>query len=518
MDMTGDRPAVAARVTARQWAGLGAIALPCMLYSMDLTVLHLAIPSLTAALRPSATQLLWIIDIYGFFLGGFLIPMGVLGDRIGRRLLLMIGAAAFGAASLLAALSTTPELLIASRAVLGVAGATLAPSTLSLIRTLFQDSRQRTLAIAIWGSCFAVGGMLGPVLGGMLLEHFWWGSVFLIAVPFMGVLLLIAPTLLPESRAAQAGPLDLTSAVVGTAAVLAFIYGIKGVAENGLSLPPLFSMIGGYMLAVAFIRRQRNLDNPMLDLMLFRRPQFTASLVVSAAALFASSGSYFFVAQYLQIVSELSPLHAGMWLAPLGLVHLTAALLTPRLSDSFPPRTILIGGFIIMATGYGVLTQVTATGDMLAPIAGIILFLAGLIPVLTIATDLVISAAPEHRVGAASGISESSAELGASLGIAVLGSVASAIYQREMSVVSLNLVPLEYVTVISDTAAAGVAIAQHLPATTNIELLSSVREAFAESIRVVAVACGALSIASAVLCVKYMRKDQSNKPMSPPAH
>ena len=181
------------KATRGQWIGLAVIALPCMLYSMDLTVLNLAVPALTADLKPSASQLLWIIDIYGFMVAGFLITMGNLGDRIGRRRLLLIGAAAFGVASLLAAFASSAEMLIAMRALLGIAGATLAPSTLSLIRNMFHDPRERTFAIGIWISSYSVGAAIGPVVGGMLLQHFWWGSVFLIDVPVMLLLLALGP-------------------------------------------------------------------------------------------------------------------------------------------------------------------------------------------------------------------------------------------------------------------------------------------------------------------------------------
>src|SRR3990170_1904108 len=197
------------RAGRREWVGLAVIALACVLYVMDLTVLHLAVPAVSRDLRPSSAQLLWIIDIYGFLVAGSLITMGTLGDRIGRRRLLMIGAAAFGVASILAALSTSAEMLIATRALLGIAGATLAPSTLSLIRNMFLDPRQRTVAIGVWVTSYAVGGAIGPLLGGVMLEFFWWGSVFLLAVPVMGLLLVLGPVLLPEFRDPQSSRLDL---------------------------------------------------------------------------------------------------------------------------------------------------------------------------------------------------------------------------------------------------------------------------------------------------------------------
>src|SRR5438128_7651919 len=243
------------RATRREWIGLAVIALPGLLYSMDLTVLNLAVPKLSAALKPSSAQLLWIVDIYGFLIAGSLITMGTLGDRIGRRRLLLIGAAAFGVASVIAAFSTTAEMLIATRALLGVAGATLAPSTLSLIRNMFLDPQQRTVAIGVWITSYSVGGAIGPLLGGVMLQHFWWGSVFLLAVPVMVLLLIVGPFLLPEFRGESRRPLDLRSAALSLIAVLSVIYGMKLIAQDGLGWRPALSVLGGGAVAVVFVRR-----------------------------------------------------------------------------------------------------------------------------------------------------------------------------------------------------------------------------------------------------------------------
>ena len=271
--MNPDTPAKAGR---RQWIGLAVLALPCLLYSMDLTVLHLAVPKLSAALEPSSAELLWIIDIFGFLVAGSLITMGTLGDRIGRRRLLMIGAAAFAAASVAAAFSTSAEMLIATRALLGLAGATIAPSTLSLIRNMFLDDQQRTMAIGVWITSYSVGAAIGPLVGGMLLEDFWWGSVFLIAVPVMVLLLVAGPMLLPEYRDPNAGRPDLVSAALSLVAVLAMIFGLKQIAQDGLALAPVLFILAGLMLGVLFVRRQLHLPESFLDLRLFRTPAFSA--------------------------------------------------------------------------------------------------------------------------------------------------------------------------------------------------------------------------------------------------
>jgi MFS transporter, DHA2 family, multidrug resistance protein len=319
----------ARRAGRREWIGLAVIALPCLLVTMDLTVLYLAVPELSADLGPSSSQLLWITDIYGFLIAGSLITMGTLGDRIGRRRLLLIGAAAFGVASVVAAFSTSAEMLIAARAVLGVAGATLAPSTLSLIRNMFLDPRQRTFAIGVWAASFSAGAGIGPLLGGVLLEYFWWGSVFLLAVPVMVLLLVLGPVLLPEFRDPAAGRLDVVSAALSLAAVLAVIYGLKRIAEDGLGWLPIVSILAGLAVGAVFLRRQRTLADPLIDLRLFRVPAFSASLATNTLTLFVAYGVFLFIAQYLQLVLGLSPLEAGLWTAPSSGGFIAGSMLAP---------------------------------------------------------------------------------------------------------------------------------------------------------------------------------------------
>lgn len=264
------------KATRREWVGLAVLALACLLYVMDLTVLHLAVPAISADLQPSSTQLLWIIDIYGFMVAGALVTMGTLGDRIGRRRLLLIGAAAFGVVSLLAAFSTSAEMLIVSRALLGVAGATIAPSTLSLIFHMFQDPKERSIAIGVWIGAFSAGSAVGPVLGGLMLEVFWWGSVFLLALPVMAALLVLGPRVLPEYRDPNAGRLDLISAAMSVTALLAVIYGLKQIAQDGLAPVPAAVIVAGLMVAAVWVRRQQRHTDPMIDLGLFRSRAFNA--------------------------------------------------------------------------------------------------------------------------------------------------------------------------------------------------------------------------------------------------
>ncbi|MGH6692182.1 MAG: MFS transporter [Gammaproteobacteria bacterium] len=414
--------------TRREWIGLGVIALPCLLYSMDLTVLNLALPALGAHLKPSSVQLLWIVDIYGFLVAGSLLTMGTLGDRIGRRRLLLIGAVVFGIASVMAAFSSSAEMLIAMRALLGIAGATLAPSTLSLIRNMFHDTQERTFAIGVWITSYSVGAAIGPLLGGMLLEYFWWGSVFLLAVPVMALLLAVGPLLLPEYRDPDAGRLHIPSAVLSLAAVLALIFGLKQAAQDGMSWLPALAIVGGVALAVLFVRTQRTLADPLIDLRVFRVPAFSAALAIYTLATFVAFGIFVFMVQYLQLVLGMTPLMAGLWTVPFALGFVLGSMLAPRLVRRLRRADIMAGGLVLAGLGYILLTQVSRTAGPGVLVAGMVLQSIGLAPVFTLTNDLIIGAAPPQRAGAAAGISETGSELGGALGIALLGSLATAIY------------------------------------------------------------------------------------------
>ncbi len=504
-DTTAAPPATR-KATRREWIGLAVIAIPCLLYSMDLNVLNLAIPHLTADLKPTATQLLWIVDIYGFFLAGFLITMGTLGDRIGRRKLLMIGSGAFGAASVLAAFANTAEMLILSRAILGIAAATLAPSTLSLIRNMFLDPRERTTAIGIWVGCFSAGSVVGPIVGGVLLEHFWWGSVFLVAVPMMVLLLIFVPLLLPEYRDPDAHALDIPSAILATTTVLLMIFGVKHLTVYGPE-PLAFASIGiSLVVGTVFVRRQKRLADPMIDLRLFKRPVFTAALCVNTIGIFAAFGSFLFITQYLQLVLGMGPLEAGLWLVPCGIVFMLGSVLAPFIVRRYQPSTVLTCGFTITAIGYAVLTQVSATGDLWILVLGFLLFCAGLAPMGTLTTDLVMSDVPPERAGAASGISETSFELGAALGVAVLGSIVTAVYRAHMTAASLPDLSPQVLTTARETLGAAIEVAKTLEPQARDMIVSTAREAFTQAMHAASGVSAVLGLVAAVVCTQFMRK------------
>ena len=496
------------RAGRREWIGLAVIALPCLLYSMDLTVLNLAIPHLTEDLRPTSAEMLWIVDIYGFLIAGSLITMGTLGDRIGRRRVLMIGAATFGVASVLAAFSRTPGMLIAARALLGVAGATLAPSTLSLIRNMFHDDKQRTVAIGVWGTSFSVGGAIGPLLGGMLLERFWWGSVFLLAVPVMVLLLAVAPTLLPEYRDPNAGRLDLASAALSIAAVLATIYGLKGVAVDGASVHAVGAIALGLAIGGVFVSRQRTLADPMIDLRLFRSSVFSASLGVNMLGCFMIFGSFLFTAQYFQLMLGLSPLEAGLWMLPSALTVTVGSLLASSIVRRFRPAAVISVGLLLVASGFAILTQV-GTDSLAALVVGSMVFSLGLGPVFVLTTDLVLGSAPPERAGAASATSETGAELGGALGIAILGSIGTAVYRTSVSDRLTASVPAEVASAARETLASAVAAADRLPTSVGGSVAEAARDAFVSSFQLVAAVNLCIAVCLAIVAGVVLRHRRS---------
>ena len=506
----GIAAATGMRAGRREWIGLSVLALPSLLISMDLTVLNLALPSLTADLAPSAAQTLWIVDIYGFLIAGSLITMGALGDRIGRRRLLLIGGAAFGVASILAAFSTSAVMLIASRAALGVAGATLMPSTLSLIRNMFHDPMQRTAAIGIWTTSFSVGGIIAPLIGGILLEYFWWGSVFLINVPVMLMLLAVGPRLLPEFRDPDAGQMDLPSVALSLLAILAVIYGIKRIAEDQVGWLPSVTILAGLVLAFVFVRRQQRLPDPLIDIRLFRLPAFSAALLTNLLSFFVMFGAFYFVAQYLQLVLGLTPWQAGLWTVPSSVGFIVTTLLLPLVTRRLAPFTTITTGLVIASVGFGVLALVNGTDGLLSVVVGPTIFALGFPLVFILTTDLVVGAAPPERAGAASAISETAVELGGALGIALLGSIGTMVYRSNMAGVGVAGVPADLLEAARSTLGGAVAVADQLPAGSAGALLGPAREAFAHSVSsAAAISVVILLVTAAVNLVLHHRSRRS---------
>ena len=495
------------RATRREWVGLAVLTLAALVYAMDLTVLNLAVPRISAELKPTSAQLLWIIDIYGFLVAGLLITMGTLGDRVGRRKLLLGGAGGFALASLLAAFSTTPEMLIASRAIMGIAGATVAPSTLSLIFTMFLDPKQRTTAIGFWIAAYSAGGAIGPVIGGVLLEFFWWGSVFLIGVPVMALLLVLGPRTLPEYKDPEARRLDLRSAAMSLLAILAVVYGLKEIAQDGVAPLPLASIVGGIVLGALFVRRQLHLESPIIDVRLFRIRAFSASLGTYLLGIFVVVGYFLFIAQYLQLVLELSPIEAAVWSLPSAIGFIVGSMVAPKIIHRFRPAVIMGVGMAIAAVGTITLLGLgldPATGIVLIVVASIVISL-GLAPVITLATELIVGSAPPEQAGAATGMSETSGELGGALGIAILGSLGTAVYRTEVADRLPPDLPPAVVDAARDTLGGAVAIAQTLPEEAGAALVSVAQVAFIDALHFVAAVAAVGAILTAIGAAAALR-------------
>ncbi|MBC7443146.1 MAG: MFS transporter [Ramlibacter sp.] len=478
--------------------------LPVLLVSIDNTVLNLALPAISEDLRPTGTQLLWVIDIYPLMLAGLLVAMGSLGDRTGRRRLLLIGSAGFGAVSVVAAFAPTVEWLIVDRAVLGFFGAMLMPPTLSLLRSVFTDRNQRRLAIAIWASGFAAGSALGPVVGGVLLEHFAWGSVFLLAVPLLVPLLVLGPLLVPESRDPNPGRVDVWSIVLSLATMLPVVYGIKAVAEAGATLAALAPIALGLGAGILFVRRQPRLAHPMIDLALFRQGAFSGAIGVNLLSVVALVGGLFFVSQYLQLVLGLSPLAAGLVLVPGLLAMIVSGLVIVPIARRVRPSVVVPVALLVSAGGYAA----AALGGADLDAAGIALvFVAlgiGIGAAETVSNELIVASAPADKMGAASAVGETAYELGAVLGTTILGTILTASYRG--SVVLPDALTAAQRSAASETLGGAGAVADGLPSGLAAVLLQSARDAFAGGIGPTAWIGAGLVLAAALVALVTLRK------------
>ena len=492
---------VGSQGSRRRWTGLAVLTLPCLLYAMDLTVLNLALPSLSANLRPTGAELLWIVDIYGFVLASMLITMGRLGAKIGQRRLLLFGAAAFGAASVLAAFSHSAGTLIAARAVLGIAAATFAPCTLSLIRTMFCEPQERATAIGVWISSHSVGAAIGPVIGGILLKHFWWGSAFLIGIPVMALLLAVGPAVLPEYRDDKSGRVDLWSCTLSLIAVLATMYGVKRMAERGLGGYPATCIVAGLTIGWLFLRRQSRLAEPVIDPRLFRSPAFAVALATFAVGSFVAVGSLVFVAQYMQLVLGLDPFEAGLWSSPFFIALIVSSTATPPLARRMRPGYLVVAGLVFAAVGFVLLSSVdeTTAPAMLAAISCV--YALGLAPVLNLSTNFMVCSAPAEQAGIASAIAETGSEFGGALGIAVLGSIVTAMYRNAMTAM---MPPGPFPDGVPRTLGAAIEAAHHVGGTLGAEILTVSRTAFVQGLRAAAIVSAVVLVVTAALAARWL--------------
>lgn len=496
-----------ARAGARAWVALVVLMLPVLLVSVDNTVLGFALPAITEALRPTSTQMLWIVDVYPLVLAGLLVAMGSLGDRIGRRKVLLIGATGFAAVSAAAAFAPTAELLIGARALLGVFGAMLMPSTLSLLRSVFQDREQRRVAIAIWAAGFAAGAALGPIVGGLLIENFWWGSVFLLAVPVLIPLLVLTPLLVRESRDPAPGPVDVVSILLSLVTMAPIVYGIKEFAVHGLALVAVLAVLVGVSAGVLFVRRQLRRPVPMLDMRLFRRAAFSGAVLINLLSVIALVGFLFFVSQHLQLVLGMPPMRAGMVLLPGLATMIVSGLLVVPVARRLRPGLVIAGGLCVSAAGYIVVAVSGGDASWGVLLAAFVLLGLGIGAAETVSNELIVSTAPADKAGAASAVSETAYELGAVLGTALLGSIIVSSY-RAAIVLPAGLSPAD-ATAAADTLGGAVTVAGGLPSGAAAELLASARHAFDSGIALTASIGAGLMLTAAVLALLTLRRVRS---------
>ena len=498
----------------RRWFALGVLTMAVLIIGVDGTVLALAMPFISADLSASGTQLLWIGDIYSFVLAALLISMGSLGDRIGHKKLLLCGATLFGVVSAITAYSSSPEMLIATRALLGLAGATLAPATLALIRGLFPDQRERSIAVGIWASAFSAGAALGPVIGGALLEHFWWGSVFLLNIPAMVVLVVGGLVLLPEHRNPEPGPWDLPSVGLSMVGMLGVVYAIKegiAAAAHGIRIDAVLAALLGAAALALFVRRQLRLPVPLIDVRLFRRPVFTGVVVANLLSVLGLSGLVFFLSQYFQLVRGYGPLQAGLAELPAAVTATVFGVLAGIAVRYVSHRLVLTAGLALVGVAMGTLMVFLL---VISPISylplGITLFVVGvgLGLAFTVASDVILASVPPQRAGSAAAVSETAYELGMALGIATLGSILTAVYRTVSIPPSL---PGEIATQARDSLPSAIHAAQSLPAEQAERLLDPARDAFTHGLAV-ASGVGAALLLSAAIAVWWLLRTH---PVSP---
>jgi DHA2 family multidrug resistance protein-like MFS transporter len=485
----------------REWFGLAVLALPTFLVSIDLFVLLLALPTLSTDLHATSTEQLWIMDMYGFMLAGFLVTMGTLGDRIGRRKLLLIGSAAFGIVSLVAAHSTNPGVLITMRALMGIAGATLMPSTLALITNMFHDPGERAKAFGLWGGTFTLGAIVGPMIGGALLGHFWWGSIFLLAAPIMLLLLILGPILLPEYRDVSAGRLDPLSVILSLATMLPVIFGIKQLARSGWQPLPAVAVVVGVIVGVIFIRRQRVLASPVLDVGLFRIPAISTALISQLCYAVVGGGMMLLIMQYFEVVRGMSALRSGLAMVP-GMASATIGfiIVTPILAKRFRPAYVISAGMAGIAIVLAIFTQVGATSGTATLIIGFAVLSFCGSPLVALGTNFIVGSAPPERAGSAGSMAQMSNEFGGTLGIALLGTVGYAVYRARIAHAIPAGLSAPAAAGARDSMAGAAVAATQAPHGLSVALLSSAHSAYADGLHTVAL-IGAILLAGVAVLI-----------------
>lgn len=410
----------------RRWWALAVLAASLLVVVMDMTILNVALPEMSAELGLSSVSQLWVVDVYALALAGLLIPVTALGDRWGRKRMLLVGYAAFGVGSLAVLFADSAGDVIAIRALLGVGGAMVMPSTLSLIRSVFSDARERTLALSVWGATAALGAAIGPVVGGALLEAFSWHAAFLLNVPLMAVAIAAGLWLLRENRSARPGRIDALGVILSAGGLTTLVYAVKQLGKHGPTLPTVALLLVGGVAMYAFVRHCLRASHPMLDVRLFAHPVLRAGVVAALASSVAMVSVLFVGAQWLQLVEGWSPLRSGVALLPLAVGAIIASPFAPALAARTSPRLVVVGGLVLLAVGMGLLAVLPTTYPFVA--VGFSIIGLGTAS-LGLGSALIMGTATDDQAGSAAAIEEITYELGSVLGITFLGSLLGAVYR-----------------------------------------------------------------------------------------
>ncbi|MFF9781307.1 MFS transporter, DHA2 family, multidrug resistance protein [Streptomyces sp. SceaMP-e96] len=491
---------------ANRWTVLIVLCVSLLFVALDTTILYVAVPSVTEDLRPGPVELLWIVDVYPLIAASLLILFGTLGDRVGRRRVLLLGYGLFGLASAAAALAPNPQILMVARALLGIGGAMIMPATLSILRQVFPDRRERAVAIGVWSAVAAVGAAVGPVLGGFLVENFWWGSVFLINIPMMAAMLLIGGWLLPESRGERNGPWDVIGAIVAALGVLGIVLGVKRIGSGAAVVGPttLLPIVLGVLLLILFVRRQRRRTHPLIDVRLFARPAFGTSVGCIVLAMLALVGLQLIAVQYLQLVLGLSPLQTGLRMLPLVFAAMAAGLTGSKMLQALGPRAMVSLGFVLTAVAVLCLTAMSSQDRPWLLSLGFVLLGFGFQSTLFGAYESMLSEAPAEQSGGAAAIGETSYQLGAGIGVALLGSVMNAAYAPGLN--HVDGVPERATASAAHSLGEAYKVAAGLGGAARSALREAARDSFVRGLHVTLIASAVLLLVGAGIALRLPRR------------
>jgi EmrB/QacA subfamily drug resistance transporter len=494
------------RTASRRWWALGALCLSLVIVTIDTTILNVALPSLVRSLHASSSGLQWIVDAYTVVFAGLLLSAGSIGDRFGRRGALSAGLALFAVASATSALATTPGQLIALRALTGVGAALVFPATLSILTNLFPDPVERQRAIAVWAGTAGIGIALGPVAGGLLLRHFYWGSVFWVNVPVCAVALLAGVVLVPTSRDSQRHPLDPPGALLSIVGLSGLVYAIiEGPSRGWTSATVVGAFVGSIALIAVFVAVELRRTSPMLDLRLFSNPRFTAASLAVTTLYFCLYGTIFFQTQHLQFVLGYDPLGAGLRSVPFAVVLLVVANTTPRLVRRVGTRAIVTIGLGIVAASMALRAGFTVHSGYPAVLFSQCVFALGMGLTIAPATASIMGAVPPDRAGVGSAINDTTRQVGGALGVAVMGSIGASLFRRSAAH-ALSGAHLSHAVSVKalDSVGSALAVARTLPAGAARTVGDSARRAFIHGLDVASLVALGVAICGAALAWRFL--------------